>query len=126
MTTSHTPADVQAMTEQCAGWREVATKLLGSPDFFIDPSDLLTILDDRDALLAEVTALREKVAGLKATLRELVECKDLHDEAELASVGIHSSSGDEWAYVDRLTDEYRRRKPRAWAAARAALTNSNT
>lgn len=51
-------------------------------------------------------------------LRELVELKDLKDRLEF--IDIHRST-DNYREYGRLKAEYERRKPLAWAAARAAL-----
>lgn len=52
-----------------------------------------------------------------AALRELVECKDLHDRIDLIAL----SNPPSWTQHDALVDDYARRKPLAWAAARSAL-----
>lgn len=75
----------------------------------------------------------EKAHVAMAALRELVACKDLKDEAERITIGFlrqRGQSDEEFiaahaAMVKRtkaLDAEYARRKPPAWAAARAVLS----
>ena len=55
-----------------------------------------------------------RIAELEAALRELVECKDLHD----TPVGKYATKESEAHRLD-----YNRRKPLAWEAARRALAS---
>lgn len=65
--------------------------------------DVLTVRDEREA------ALRAEVEALRTALAELVACKDMKD------AGLCSTEDE---------DEYFRRKPAAWSAARAALAQA--
>lgn len=62
--------------------------------------------DEIERLRAEVDALRAERDAMAKALAELVACKALKD------AGLRSPEEE---------DEYFRRKPAAWAAARAAL-----
>ncbi len=66
--------------------------------------------------IAALTA-SQPVASLRAALAELVACKDLKDRYTAIQCGIVRDE-----MYKRMRDDYNRRKPLAWAAARAALT----
>ena len=62
-----------------------------------------------------MTPDEERIAMLEAALMELVACKDLKERYEkLKLTGTVGEVGD-------VFSEYNRRKPSAWAAARAAI-----
>lgn len=69
-----------------------------------------------------------RVSALSA-LRELVVCKDLKDEElrlrQRRDVAIQRKP-DAVARADAMRDEYNRRKPIAWANARAVIAKSKT
>ena len=65
--------------------------------------------DEIDRLTEEVGALRAEVEALRAALAELVACNDLK------GTGMRNPDDE---------DEYFRRKPLAWAGARAALAQA--
>lgn len=72
---------------------------------------LLAPMVDTEAL----TKAQERAASLEAALAELVAVKDLKDRLKVAtpqSMWEHAANGNGWG-------EYRRRKPLAWARARA-------
>jgi hypothetical protein len=78
--------------------------------FWIDPEDLArSAWQARDA----------EIAALRAALAELVALKDLKDEMD--RLVSEAASPDEWDKVGILEDEYIRRRPLAWDAARAAI-----
>ncbi len=54
---------------------------------------------------------------MRAALAELVACKDLKDRLDAAFKSAHASL----AQIGSMEEEYRRRKPLAWAAARALV-----
>jgi hypothetical protein len=60
-----------------------------------------------------------EIAALRAALVELVAMKDLKDEMD--RLVSEAASPDEWDKVWLLEDEYIRRRPLAWDAARAAI-----
>lgn len=64
--------------------------------------------------VSKLATLERDLAACRAALRELVACKDLHDRIEAGG-----SLQDGTLAMDGL--DYRRRKPLAWAAARAIL-----
>lgn len=66
----------------------------------------------------------ERTRGLEVALRELVTLKDLKDEeSRLRQRRIVAINNDQEAVgeVDAMRDDYNRRKPLAWDAARAIL-----
>jgi hypothetical protein len=68
------------------------------------------------ALLRELASEQAEIERLRAALTELVACKDLKDR--LDSPGIADLDSGRLPTMRRGYDS---RKPRAWAAARAAL-----
>lgn len=74
------------------------------------------------------TTLIAAAPELLAALIELVACKDLKDEEQRrrqrrACTRLRGSE-DERAAVNAMRDEYNLRKPKAWAAARAAIAKA--
>lgn len=68
------------------------------------------------ALLAVHADLEARLAAAERALRELVACKDLHDEAERYIAGCMPGGF-------AMLDKYRARKIPSWAAARAAIAS---
>ncbi len=62
-----------------------------------------------------VIALTKQRDDLAAALRELIECKDLHDMIENRGNGITADQARD------LGREYRKRRPLAWDVARATI-----
>lgn len=75
--------------------------------------------------LCELVGLRAEANALRAALEELVACKDLKDEESRRRQRRECSRlrpvGNALAEVNATRDDYNRRKPLAWAAARAVL-----
>lgn len=61
-----------------------------------------------------ITALLAERDELRNALRELVACKDLRDRID-AAVELDGT------YMENSAEDYARRKPLAWIAARKAL-----
>ena len=82
---------------------------------------IITCAEIQDALDFARTLERDLTA-CRAALRELVECKDLHDRIEARDLSDYSVSDAE--RTQELAEEYDRRKPLAWSAARAILQST--
>ena len=78
-----------------------------------DPSGHL-YYDKRMAVLDHVATLTARCAELEKVLTELVACKDLKD-----SIDKEVTATTRWRDGN---DEYQRRKPLAWEAARTVIT----
>jgi len=82
------------------------------------------IAHERTCAADTIERLEAKRRRLEVVLRELVECKDLKDEElrlrQRRAVWLRGDAGmaDE---VNAMRDDYNRRKPLAWEAARSAL-----
>jgi hypothetical protein len=77
--------------------------------------------------LEAITAMRDsaeaRIAQLETALRELVACKDLKDEESRLRQRRECSilrQPNSLAEANAMRDDYNRRKPLAWSAARAA------
>jgi hypothetical protein len=88
----------------------------------------LTPLTDHATATQELLTANERIAELEAALRELVAVKELRDAFDALNARNHpdepplSRMSD--AEIERwrsMRDEYRRRKPLAWEAARKVL-----
>jgi hypothetical protein len=77
-------------------------------------------MDDQiTGAVSENERLRAELAAYQAAIEELVACKDLHDRMEGGpKVDGHHPDLGEWKAIK---EEYCRRKPLAWAAARALV-----
>jgi hypothetical protein len=71
-----------------------------------------------EALEEEKADAQRRIDELESALRELVALKDLldsvPDDLQVTDINAHEKHGPRYA-------EYKRRKPLAWAAARAAI-----
>jgi hypothetical protein len=75
----------------------------------------LDIQKKYDGALDVIVGAVQRIARLEIALGELVACKDLKEQAEGVGGGGHNNL----AY-----EEYRRRQPLAWKAARDAMKDS--
>lgn len=70
-------------------------------------------------LQAERDAAEARCAQMVEALAELIACKDLHDQFDAMKQDVHDFATA--AVLEGIQAEYQRRKPAAWANARAAL-----
>ncbi len=96
--------------------RYVCNEVLLEPDQALTQKGMH--LRIRARIVKQRDAAQERVKLLEAALRELIDCKDIHDAIEQAQA-TPSTMGP--ATLTVLQDDYKRRKPLAWNAAREVM-----
>lgn len=96
-------------------WKQALETPIPKPGVMNEP--LESLYRATEFLRARLTELEREGKDAKVALRELVECKDLRDRIDTMA----TNNPQDWPEYDRLADEYARRKPLAWVAARRAL-----
>lgn len=99
----------KAMTPSTVGWNHGGMCEPDAPIHAYTPGQLHELAYAGDA----------KIDLLYNALKELVECKDLADRFDELKQDVHDFATA--AVLEGVQAEYQRRKPAAWAAARAAL-----
>ncbi len=95
----------------------------------LDPNELDDLVEELQSPLSDpwhqdaatvIIAMRARCDALQACVDELVACKALKDQ--LVKIEPPRTSPDRNYAAEELREEYERRKPLAWAAARALTT----